>query len=73
MNYLLYFFFVNPKAEVFVQTDASDNGISGYVFQKIDDKEAIIAFFSQALHDAQLRWSTFEKDAFAIVRSLKRF
>jgi hypothetical protein len=66
-------FFVNPEAEVFVQTDASDYGISGYVFQKIDGKEVIIAFFSQALHNAQLRWSTFEKEAFAIVRSLKRF
>jgi len=66
-------FFVDPHAEVIVQTDASDYGISGYVFQKIDGKEVIIAFFSQALHGAELRWSIFEKEAFAIFRTLKRF
>ena len=66
-------FFVDPNAEVFVQTDASDYGISGYIFQRVEDKEVIIAFFSQALHNAELRWSIFEKEAFAIFRSLKRF
>ena len=66
-------FFVDLNGEVFVQTDASDYGISGYVFQRVDDKEVIIAFFSQALKNAELRWSIFEKEAFAIFRSLKRF
>lgn len=66
-------FFVDPNAIVFVQTDSSDYKISGYAFQKVDVKEVIIAFFSQALHGAELRWSIFEKESFAIFRNLKRF
>jgi hypothetical protein len=66
-------FFIDPNAEVYVQTDASDYGISGYIFQLDDGKEVIIAFFSQALHNAETRWTIFEKEAFAIFRTLKRF
>lgn len=67
-------FFYDNTLPVFLHTDACDTGIGAYLFQ-IDrnGKELPIGFMSQALHDAQLRWSTFEQEAFAIHEALKKF
>ena len=59
---------------MYLHTDAYDTGIGAYLFQlDRDGKELPIGFMSQALHDAQLRWSTFEQEAFAIHEALKKF
>jgi len=59
---------------VFVHTDACNGGIGGYVFQKGEDgKEYPIGFLSKTLHNAELGWSTFEQECFAIQQTLKKF
>ena len=51
---------------MYLLTDASDYGIGGYLYQLVDVKELQIAFVSKSLTGAQLRWSTIQKEAFAI-------
>ena len=59
---------------VHVHTDACNNGIGGYVFQ-VDNEgnEYPIGFLSKRLHGAELNWSTFEQECFAIHQTLKKY
>ena len=59
-------FFVSDTATIFVNTDASDYGVGGYVYQVVDGQEQPIAFVSGSLQGPQLRWATNEKEAYAI-------
>jgi hypothetical protein len=58
--------FVNDSAPITLMTDASDYGIGGYLFQRVDDIDQPIAFISKSLTESQLRWSTIQKEAYAI-------
>jgi transposase InsO family protein len=66
-------FFMDDNAPVYLHTDASDYGIGGYVFQIIDGKEYPIAFMSKTLSVDEIKWSTIEKECYAIVYSLRKF
>jgi hypothetical protein len=57
-----------------VQTDASDYAV-GACLAQLDDEgnEHPIAFASGKLSDTQARWSTIEKEAYAIIFALKKF
>ena len=67
-------FFYDNRMPVYVHTDACNGGIGGYLFQKDDDgNEYPIGFLSKALHGAELKWSTFEQECFAIHQTLKKF
>ena len=46
---------LNDHAPISLQTDASDYGVGGYLFQVIDGKEIPIAFISKSLSKIQLR------------------
>jgi hypothetical protein len=59
-------FFVNPNAPIFLDTDASDYGIGGYLYQVVGDVQQPIAFVSKTLSDVELRWSVFDKEGYAI-------
>ena len=60
--------------QVYVHTDACNGGIGGYVFQRGDDgTEYPIGFLSKTLKGAELGWSTFEQECFAIHQTLKKF
>ena len=61
---LLYF--VNDSAPITLMTDASDYGIGGYLFQRVDGIDQPVAFISKSLTETQLRWSTIQKEAYAI-------
>ncbi|KAF4684394.1 hypothetical protein FOZ60_007902 [Perkinsus olseni] len=50
-------------------TDASDVAIGGV----LEQDGAPLSFFSQALTSTQRRWPVYEREAFAIFRSLERF
>jgi transposase InsO family protein len=63
-------FFVDENAPIIVMTDASDYGMGAYIYQLIDNKERPIVFISKSLQGAQLRWSTLEKEAYAIFYTL---
>ena len=63
-------FFLDDISPIFLQTDASDYGIGGYLFQVVNGKEIPIAFISKMLSEVESRWNTTEKEAYAIVFSL---
>jgi transposase InsO family protein len=62
-------FFLNDTDEVYLLTDASDYGIGAYLYQLVDGKQHPIRFMSHTLSDVQLRWSTVEKECYAIFRA----
>ncbi len=66
-------FYVDLSLPIRVRTDASDYGIGGYIFQLDQQKELPIRFISKALHKAQLNWSTFDKEAYAIFYTTTKF
>jgi hypothetical protein len=64
-------FFLTETEPIFVRTDASDYWIGGYLYQKREDgSERPIRFMSKSLSQVQCRWSTTEKECFAIVEAL---
>ena len=65
-------FFLDDTSPIFLQTDASDYGLGGYLFQVVEGKEIPIAFVSKMLSDVEMRWNTTEKESYAIVFSFKK-
>ncbi len=62
---------------IFLHTDASDHGIGAYLFQvettETGSRELPLKFLSKALQSSQLRWSTPEKEAYAIFMACQKF
>ena len=66
-------FFINDAWPIILETDASDYGIGGVLYQKDTLEKVIpIQFVSKSLTGAQLRWSTPEKEMYALYYSLKK-
>ena len=59
-------FFMNDTSPVFLETDASDYGIGAFLYQMKDNQKLPVAFISKSLTRAEIKWSTIEKEAFAI-------
>ena len=58
--------------EFLVYSYASEDTIAGVLLQKNDEKhEQPIAFMSKNLRDAELKYTTTEKQAYALVKALK--
>lgn len=66
-------YFMDPKAPVFLHTDASDYGIGAYLFQVVDGKDRPIMYMSKALTSSEIKWATIEKECYAIVYALYKF
>jgi transposase InsO family protein len=69
--------FPEPEGEIMVETDASDYAIGAAVFQNtiingVQVKKPI-AFLSKQLTDVEKRWSTIEKEAYAIFVALTKW
>ena len=64
-------YFMSNSKKVFLLTDSSDYAIGSYLYQ-LDDmgKECPIAFVSKSLTPQERRWSTRDKECFAIFFSL---
>ncbi|GFW04470.1 retrovirus-related Pol polyprotein from transposon 17.6 [Trichonephila clavipes] len=62
-----------PDTPYTIHSDASQIGIAACLSQKCGDKCYPIAYASQKLSKTQQSWSTIEREAFAIVWSLKKF
>ena len=57
-----------------LHTDASDKAIGAVLSQRDDHgRERVVSYYSSKLSEAQQRWSTIEKEAFAVVQSLRKF
>ena len=64
----------DPNKPYVLYTDGSDKCIGSCLVQEDDDgEEKPIYFLSHKLSDSQVRWSTIEKEAFAIFYSLLHF
>ena len=63
-------FFLQLSGLIHLYTDASDFGIGAYLTQIIEGLEYPIAFISKTLNASQRRWSTPEKECYAIYYSL---
>jgi hypothetical protein len=50
-----------------LETDASDVGISAACVQIIDGRRRVVGYASRTLNDAQTRYSTYQKECFAII------
>lgn len=68
------FFYSREHGEVYLFTDASDYGIGAYLCQRDKDgREYPVGYLSEALNQAERRWTTIEKECYAIVRSFEKF
>ena len=66
-------FFRDQSAPIRLYTDASDYGIGAYLCQIVDGEEQPIAFISKTLSKAEKKWSVYEKEAYAIFYSLRKW
>lgn len=73
--------YVGPTKQLYVVTDASGRLWGGVVTQKpisdlllrcADQRREPLAFLSSHFRDAELRWSTIEKEALVIMATVKR-
>lgn len=62
----------DPKKELGVVCDASSYGVGGVIFHIVDGAERPIRFFSGTLSPAERNYSQLEKEALAIVFTLKK-
>ena len=60
------YFLDDTDAPIRLYTDASDYGIGGVLFQIVDDVWRPISFVSKSFNATQSRWSTIQKEAYAI-------
>ena len=56
-----------------VHTDASNFAIGAVLTQKLDGAERVIAYASRTLSHAEQRWSTYDRELWAIVWSVRHF
>ena len=56
-----------------LECDASAVAIGGILAQKVDDEVKPVAFMSSKLNPTQQAWSAVEREAYAVVASLKKF
>jgi hypothetical protein len=66
-------YFIDETAPIILETDASQYGIGAYLYQIIDGIKQPIAFMSKTLTKAELKWSTIEKEAYAIFVAFRKF
>ena len=64
--------FMDEHSPVELYTDASNYGIGGVLFQRVEGKLHPISFVSKSLSTTQTKWSTIQKEAFAIFYCCKQ-
>lgn len=61
----------NPRQKILLATDACNTAIAGVLFHRYDDgTQKPVAYVSRALNSAEKNYSTFEKEALAIIFSV---
>ena len=56
-----------------IMCDASDYALSAILGQRVDKKHVVIYYVSRTLTDAQLRYTTTERELLTIVFALEKF
>ena len=65
-------FFMDEHSPIHLHTDASDYGIGAFLFQQRENTRVPIAFVSKSLSEQQQRWSTYEKECYAIIYAINK-
>ncbi len=55
-----------------LQTDASQQGYGGVLYQQVGDAWHIVSFFAGTFDKTQAKWSTYEQELFGIIACLQR-
>ena len=63
----------NFGQEFTLSTDASNNAIGAILSQNRDNKERVIAYFSASLTSTQQKWSTYDRELWAIIAGVRHF
>ena len=63
----------DPSVEFLLFTDASEFGIGAVLGQMQNQREVVIAYSSRHLNEAELKYSTVEKECLALIDAIKRF
>lgn len=63
---------LKDEGELILQTDASDFGLGGALLQRVGDQLFPIIFVSKTFTAAQSRWTTTDKEMFAVVYSIRK-
>uniref|UniRef100_A0A3B3RUB2 Gypsy retrotransposon integrase-like protein 1 n=1 Tax=Paramormyrops kingsleyae TaxID=1676925 RepID=A0A3B3RUB2_9TELE len=65
--------FPNLSVPFLLHTDASLHAIGSVLSQLMDGKERVIAYASHVLSASEKKWSTFDRELFAVVWSVRHF
>ncbi len=65
--------FPNLSIPFLLYTDASLHSVGSVLSQHVDGKEHVIAYASHVLSTSERKWSTFDRELFAIVWSVRHF
>ena len=65
--------FLDDVSPIELFTDASDYGVGGVLFQIVDNEKKPISFDSKSLSATQIKWSTIQKEAYAVFHCCKKF
>lgn len=63
----------DPSKQFVLHTDASDYALGAVLSQQIGGDLRPVGFFSKKLNERELRWSTYDKEFFALVQALLHF
>ena len=64
--------FLDEVSPIELYTDASDYGVGGVLFQVVNNVKNPISFLSKSLSATQIKWSTIQKEAYAIFYCCKQ-
>jgi hypothetical protein len=64
--------FLDEVSPIELYTDASDYGVGGVLFQVVNSVRNPISFVSKSLSATQIKWSTIQKEAYAIYYCCKQ-
>ena len=56
-----------------IHTDASKDSVGAVLAQEVEGLERVVAYASKALTQAQKRWSTFDRELWAVVWAVREF
>lgn len=59
-------YYVDNDKMLYLQTDASTQGVGGALYQYDKGRKRYIVFLSIAFNEVQMRWSTIEQEGFAV-------